>query len=249
MKQSPNRSNCYQPLSGVDRSIIALLALSCITISTNACKAPTAPDAGFVTHPEQLTHDEKLPFDAVWIKQGADVPAYSKVYIAPIDTTHLLKLDWWDKANLAPGDEAKQAGELATYFQAKVKEAFSKGEQKAYTVVDTPDDTTLTVELAIVEVVPTKVWLNIIGYAAIGALSQGTTAFEGRLRDGKTQEVLAEFKDQEYGQFDLVSVRDMTWFMHSQHTIRQWSEELVAMCRRAPDEAVAPMSTVTLKPW
>jgi hypothetical protein len=107
----------------------------------------------------------------------------------------------------------------------------------------------LSVELAIVEVVPTKVWLNAIGYIAIGALSSGTTAFEGRLRDGKTNEVIAEFKDREHGQIDIVSIADLTWYKHSEHTLRIWSEQIAHLCYRAPDEAISPMSTVTLRPW
>lgn len=224
-------------------------ALACLSVVSTACKAPTAPDAGFVTHPEQLKQDDKLPFNAAWLREGIDLKSYKKVYVAPVDTTHLLKLNWWDKADLAPGDEAVQAKKLALYFQDKVKESFARDERKLYQVVESPDDETVTVELAIVEVVPTKVWLNLIGYVALGALSEGTTAFEGRLRDSKTQEVIAEFKDQEYGQMDLVSVRDLTWFMHSEHTIRQWGEELVALCNRTPDQVIKPMSTVTLKPW
>jgi hypothetical protein len=228
---------------------VALFGVACLTLNSLACKAPTAPDAGFVTQPELLKQDDKLPFDAVWMREGTDLRSYKKVYVAPIDTTHLLKLDLWDKINLAPGDQAVQAGKLATYFQEKVKDAFTNDDKKLYQVVDTPDDETVTVELALVEVVPTKVWLNLIGYAALGALSQGATAFEGRLREAKSNQVIAEFKDQEYGQFDVVSARDLTWFMHSEHTMRQWSEELVAVFERMPDQAVAPMSTVTLKPW
>ena len=215
----------------------------------SACRAPVAPDAGFIDNPQVLKHDNKLPFDAVWIKEGVDLGRYTKVYIAPIDTTHLLKLDWWDRASLALGSEQVQADSLTGYFHDKLVAAFTSNPQKKYAVVDTPDADSLRIELAIVEVIPTKVWLNAIGYLAIGALSSGTTAFEGRLRDGKTNEVIAEFKDQEYGQLDVVSVADLTWFKHSEHTIRMWSDEIARLCYRAPDEVISPMSTVTLRPW
>ena len=221
---------------------VALFALS-------ACRAPVAPDAGFIDNPQVLKHDNKLPFDAVWIKEGVDLGRYTKVYIAPIDTTHLLKLDWWDRASGALGSEQVQADSLTGYFHDKLGAAFTSNPQNKYTVVDTPDADSLRVELAIVEVIPTKVWLNAIGYLAIGALSSGTTAFEGRLRDGKTNEVIAEFNDREFGQLDVVSVADLTWFKHSEHTIRMWSDEIARLGHRAPDEVISPMSTVTLRPW
>jgi len=227
----------------------SLVGLIFSLILLGGCRAPTAPDAGFVQAPQALKHDSRLPFDAVWFKEGVDLSKYSKVYIAPIDTTHLLKLDWWDQANFASGSEQDQAAQLTTYFREKLVEALTKNSHKTYSVVDTPDAQTLRIELAIVEVIPTKVWLNAIGYLAIGALSTGATAFEGRLRDGATNEILAEFKDQEYGQFDLVSIADLTWFKHSEHTIRIWSDQIAHACYRAPDESIAPMSTVTLRPW
>lgn len=213
------------------------------------CRASMAPDAGFVPQPELLHPDARLPFDAVWLQEGVDLRTYKKVFVAPIDTTHLLKLDWWERANIVPGDQKKQADQLAGYFRERVIKSFQDDPNKSYQVVDAADSDALLVELAIVEVVPTKVWLNAIGYVAAGALSQGTTAFEGRLKDGKTGRVVAEFKDREFGQFDIVSINDFSWCRHSEHTLRVWSDEIVKVCNRTPTEAIAPMSTVTLRMW
>lgn len=213
------------------------------------CRASMAPDAGFVPEPALLHPDASLPFDAVWLQEGTDLRSYKKVYVAPIDTTHLLKLDWWDRANIAPGDQNQQAAQLAGYFRDSTIAAFKNDTSGGFQVVDAADQDTLVVELAIVEVVPTKVWLNALGYVVAGALSQGTTAFEGRFRDGRTQRVVAEFKDREFGQLDLVSVNDLSWYGHSKHTLRTWSDDLVEMSKRVPTQAIAPMSTVTLKPW
>lgn len=228
---------------------VARLCCALLTLSALACRASVAPDAGFIDNPQVLKSDSKLPFDAVWFKDGVDLNKYDKVYIAPIDTTHLLKLDWWDRASEAPGSEKAQADDLTGYFRDQLVSAFTSNDHKKFTVVDKPSPDAVSVELAIVEVVPTKVWLNTIGYVAIGALSSGTTAFEGRLRDGQTNQVIAEFKDREDGQFDLLSIRDLTWFKHSEHTLKLWSDELAHICYRAPQESISPMSTVTLRPW
>jgi hypothetical protein len=222
-----------------------------VAVSAGAlgCRAKALPDAGFLEKPELVQPNSKLPFNAAWIKDDADLLGYKKVYIAPVDTTHLLKLDWWQKAAIAPGDQQKWADDLAGYFQDKMKAQFSDSDDNKYQVVDAPDDETLIIELAIVEVVPTKVWLNAIGYAVLGPVDQGETGFEGRLRDGKTKQVIAEFKDHEYGQFDVVSLRDLEWAGHSRHTIRIWTDQLEDICYLPPDGTVSPMSPVTLMPW
>ncbi len=213
------------------------------------CRAAPAPDAGFLDQPQLMAKDKTLPFDAAWISSDVNLLSYKKVYVAPVDTTHLLKLDWWDKATIAPGDQKNWSQQLADYFRQHAIAQFKEGDDNKYQVVDTPDDETLIVELAIVEVIPTKVWLNAIGYALIGALDQGTTAFEGRFRDGRTKEVIAEFKDREHGQLDVISVADLQWSAHSRHTIRIWSEDIERICYRQPGEVISPMSTVTLRPW
>jgi hypothetical protein len=157
--------------------LVSLLAVSSVAVV--GCRAKALPDAGFLNQPELLKSNERLPFNAAWIKDDANLLGYKKVYVAPVDTTHLLKLDWWQRAAIAPGDQQKWADELAQYFQDRMKEQFTDDDQNKYQVVDTPDDETLIVELAIVEVVPTKVWLNAIGYALLGAVDQGETGFEG----------------------------------------------------------------------
>jgi hypothetical protein len=230
-------------------SFTTALSAFLVTSMMMGCRAKALPDAGFLDQPQLLQADKKIPFNAAWIKDDADLLSYKKVYVAPVDTTHLLKLDWWQRASLEPGDQQKWADELANYFRDRMKAQFSDDDPNTYQVVDTPDDETLIIELAIVEVVPTKVWLNAIGYIVAGAVDQGETGFEGRLRDGKTKKVIAEFKDHEYGQFDLVSVRDLEWAGHSRHTLQRWSDELEEICYRQPDQVVSPMSPVTLLPW
>ena len=229
-------------------STIYVSALLCGSVLMG-CRAKALPDAGFLDQPQLLQPNKQIPFNAAWIKDDADLLSYKKVYVAPVDTTHLLKLDWWQRASLQPGDQQKWADDLANYFRDKMKAQFTDDDPNKYQVVDNPDDETLMIELAIVEVVPTKVWLNTIGYVVAGALDQGETGFEGRLRDGKTKRVIAEFKDHEYGQFDVVSVRDLEWAGHSRHTLQRWSDKLEEICYRQPDQIVSGISPVTLLPW
>lgn len=228
--------------------IAMLLIAMCLKLT--GCRATAAPDAGFLEQP-QLMHEgvNRLPFNAVWFKPGINYSSYKKVYVAPVDTTHLLKQDWWDDSNFAPGDQASQAQDLGEYFRQEVGARFTAESPERFKLVEVPDSETLIIELAIVEVVPTKVWLNTIGYIAIGALSQGTTAIEGRFKDGASKEVIAEFKDREYGQIDIVSINDLTWFKHSKHTIRIWADDIEEICTSQPEQAIKPMSSFTLKVW
>ncbi len=212
------------------------------------CRAAPAPDAGFIDQPELLAKSEDLPFDDFWAHPDTNLASYTKVYVAPVDTQHLLKQSWWDKVNIT-FDEQESVNKLAGIFQKDMVNSFKQYDTKKYVVVDQPDDQTLIVELALVEVVPTKIWLNTVTEVFVGGLDQGTTAFEGRLRDGKTKQVISEFKDREYGQMSIASVADLEWYAHSRHTLSGWADDLPEIVNRKPGEKISKMSTVTLRPW
>jgi len=228
-----------------------------------ACRAEPAPDSGFIENPEQMKADDNMPFNAVWFSPDLKWGKYNKIVIAPVDTTHLEKMDWWDKASLADAVESpeEEVVVLAKYMKEQLTDDFKNDPKKHFTVIEpsssetpggTPsniDGQTLILETALVEVVPTKVWLNAISYIVVGAIDLGTAAMEGRFRDGATGEVIGKFKDREHGQMSLVSVADLQWYSHAHHIIDHWSEQLVEITDSHPGEIIEANYTVTLRPW
>lgn len=214
------------------------------------CKAAPEPDSGFIKDPEQMQANKDMPFNAIWLENDLNWANYTEILIRPVDTTHLEKMSWWDKASIAnesitPQEEAEV---LASYMQEEMIKAYTDDPKHYFTVVDTAGPKTLILELALVEVVPTKVWLNTIGYVILGALDFGSTAMEGRLKNHENK-IIAKFKDREHGQMAIVSVADLQWYSHSHHTINHWSEKLVAITDSTPGEEISADWTVTLRPW
>jgi hypothetical protein len=228
-------------------SLAVALCLSGV-VSILGCRANPAPDAGFVTEPALLKGDETLPFDGFWLTPGIELSKFKKVFVAPVDTSHVLKENWWERANFAESEE-DELKELAVYFRDQVQKQFSQHGESPVVVVQAPDKDTLVVELAIVELVPTKAWLNLVTEIFAGAVDQGATAFEGRLRSGAGGVVISEFKDREFGQVAPISVADLRWYSHSKHTLDHWGEEVVEVVNRKPGERVARASIFTLRPW
>jgi hypothetical protein len=229
---------------------LGLRAILCASLMSVAvgCRAKPGLDAGFIQDPQVLQKNDKVPFDRYWANPSFDLRSYSKVYVAPVDTQHLLKGSWWDRTSLS-NSQKDEANVLGPRFQSAVKESFGKYDDRKYEVVEAPQADAMIVELALVELVPTKVWLNAITEIVAGAFDQGSTSFEGRIRDGKTGTVIAEFKDREFGQMSIISVADLEWWAHAKHTIDHWAEQLPEVTNRKPDEEVSNTSTVTLRPW
>lgn len=216
------------------------------------CRAAAAPDSGFLKNPELLKSDEDLPFDAAWIEDKQDFRDFKTIFIAPVDTQHLEKMDWWDKASLADlsgnFSPKTEAAALASYFSDALRSQIGSG-GSPLKLVDQPEPDTLVVELAIVEVVPTKVWLNSISYIVAGGVDTGTVAMEGRFRRGAEGQILAKFKDREHGQMSLVSVADLQWYSHAHHIIDDWSDQLYQMITSPPSTKISHSLSVTLRPW
>jgi hypothetical protein len=241
--------------------MVGTVLLACgLTIALTGCKAKEAKSTGF-TNPSVMTHDPSIPFHKVWRKPGVDMTKYTRLYVAPVNTEYMLQQTEWQK-----GERKKQieddVKELGVYTKQSIEKAFKEDPRHRYTVLDAPtkDPGTLQFEIAITEVVPSKVVLNALGYAPFGigmaisavrmvAHDQSTAAFEARVRDASTGEIIQMAADRESEQFAPISVRGLTWYSHAKTMIDQWSKQFVEVANRKQNEKIKDTDTITLKPW
>jgi hypothetical protein len=214
------------------------------------CRGGPAPDSGFLEEPERMSHVERLPFQRVWYDPEVEWGRYTEVMIAPVNTEHLMEMPWWQEATF-PGDRRKDARELGLYLQSRVFDAFEQDPRQRLRPIafasGEPGPQTLLLEMALVELVPTKPVLDVLGGPT--HLGTGTAAIEGRFRDGRTEELLATFADREAGKRSLLSAADLTWYGHAKRIIDDWAKQLVAIVNASEDERVRDSSDFTLKPW
>jgi hypothetical protein len=229
-------------------------------ICTAGCKAQPAKDAGFVDS-KAMKKDPTLPFNKVWIKPGFEFSSYSKLYIAPVNTAYMLKMTDWQKGERKE-DIEKDVAKLGTYTQEALKKAFRDDPKHRFEVVESPteDPRTLVLEMALTEVVPSKVVLNALGYApffiglgitAVRAVAQdvSSVAMEARVRDAGSGEVVAMIADREQEQMAVVSVRGLTWYSHAETIVRHWAGQCVQFANRKPGETIKDTDPFTLQPW
>lgn len=224
-------------------------------------KAKPGNPAGFIP-PENLEKPGDLPFQKAWRGLG-NWDQYTEIYIAPLNTEYLREMTWWEK--LERGEKVKEdAKELALYAQTAFREAFRKDPKHRFQVVDLPTGPkTLIAEIAIVEVVPNKVVLDALGYAAgpvagpAGSAAanvqtvttQSTVAFEARMRDGGSKEVVAMFADREQEKYFPVNLKDLTWYGHAKAIIDEWAKQFVQVANQQPGEIIKDSPLFDLKPW
>lgn len=224
-------------------------------------KAKPASPAGFIPDKDLETPSD-LPFQKAWRKKDLDWSHYRQIYVAPWNTEHLREMSWWEK--LERGEKVKEdAKELAGYARAVFEEAFRNDPKHRFAVVDQPGPNVLVAEFALIEVVPNKVVLDALGYAAgpaVGAAgtvaanvqtatTHSTVAFEARMKDGGTNDVVAMFADRESEKFSLVNVKDLTWYGHAKAILREWADQFVKITNKQPGEIVKDSAPFDLRPW
>lgn len=219
------------------------------------CASPSAPEAGFVDS-SRMAERPDLPFQKAWVRAGLDWKKYSEMYIAPVNTAHMMKSDSWK----ALGHYGKAQGEVqaaADYMRTSFIKAFQEDPNKRFTIVERPGESTLVLEMALTELTPNSPALKaagmipIYGWAAkaLNATTPTEVAFEARVRDGVTGDIIATFADCRAKKKDLINTEDFTWYGYANGIIDDWSKELVELANRRPGEIVKKAAGYKLKPW
>lgn len=248
--------SCARLGSGRIMLVIVGLAVSAMI----GCKAKEAANTGF-TQSEIMEKDPEVPFHKVWRKPGVDFKRYSKLYVADVNTEFMLKSTDWQKGE-RKNEIEQDVKKLGVFTKTAIEKAFNEDTQRRFVVLSAPtrDADAMIFEVAITEVVPSKVVLNALGYVPFGigltisavrmiADDKSSVAFEARVLDASTREVIAMAADRESQQYAPISVRGLTWYSHAESAITDWAKQFVQIANRKPGETVKDTDPFTLKPW
>jgi hypothetical protein len=242
------------------RFLCAGAALTLAAAILFGCKAAPAPSVGFAD-PKEMKPDPTVPFNRFWRKPGVDWAKYDGIYVADINTAYMLKMTDWQKGDRKDTIE-KDVATLAAYSRASVMKAFRDDPKHRFQVIDatTTRPHTLVYEVALIEVVPSKVLLNALGYAPffIGTgislvrdigNDKSTAAFEARVRDASSGEIIMLAADREAEQFAVVDVRGLTWYSDAEGIMDEWSKQFVEVASAKPGQKIEGTATFRLLPW
>jgi hypothetical protein len=219
-----------------------------------------APDAGFIANPELQTKVDYLPFQKVWIDPKFNKDKYTQLVVAPVNTQYMQQMDWLHGMSSAVwfGDVQKDISELAQYFHDKVVMEFNIDPNHRFQVIDTPPRNkkgTLRLELALIEIDPSTPVLHAAGWAVVGggtaagAVNKRRAAFEARLRDLKTNKIVATFADRNMQDVGPIDLTRLTWYGPAKGIMDHWAKQFVEVANRKPGEKVTDAVPFTLRPF
>ena len=238
-------------------------------------KASPAEDSGFLPYPDLLKPmPERAPFNAVYVPDPQRLEElrlrYPFISILPINT---LPAEAKIKAKgFPPGVEESRLDdlrELSAYFHTRLQSAFSQYDGdglsadeepinvRRFTVRDEPSNDSLVLEIAITEISPnvpevsavaTVAGFFVPGSGIVRLFGSGSIAIEGIVRDGKTGELLAEFRDREADKSAPISVRDYQMYAHIRRTLDDWADQLAELAGTVSTHQVKDSLPFTLNP-
>jgi hypothetical protein len=239
---------------------ISLVALMVVAAALVGCKAAPARPAGFVDS-SRLQKLDDLPFHLAWRNPEGDFARYNKIHIAPVDTSHLLKMDWWQGGEAgAASDFEKDVAEVAEAIREHLKTVFSEAPEEVenrYTVVEEPKGAdTLVLEFAIVQIIPSKASLEAAGWVMpfgsgilLGQFNKSSASMEGRFLDADSNKVLLAFADREGEQMRPVDLAGFTWYSHAKGIMKDWAVQLIQVANQKPGQVIEDTKWYTIDPW
>lgn len=236
-----------------------------LSISLVSCKmleTRQAPDSGFATHggnSETRAHF----LQESWIDSNyAGTPIsqrFNAVHFAPVNTDYMAKQSWWQQQTpLRQSDLAQDTKKVAADLRHEFMSAVAKHPNHKLKLASAPGPGVLVVELALVELVPSKAFWNAAasaaGFAIPGAgylsmAGRGSIAIEGRAKDGGNNATIATFKDRRTDKVAPVNLGQYTWYHGAETNIKDWATEFAELLNTQPDQVIKRSSRVTLKPW
>ncbi|MGR8953505.1 MAG: DUF3313 family protein [Gammaproteobacteria bacterium] len=237
---------------------------SAVQSGSNEIKAfavDPAPDAGFIEHPERQRKPADLPFQKAWIKPGSSLSAYKGLVVAPVNTQYMMEMDWLHKMSSVNviSNVKEDIEELAQYFHEQVIKNFKEDPNHRFEIIERPGQQSgpvLRLELALIEIDPSQPVLHALSWAgppgtgtAAGLINQRRAAFEGRLRDLQTGEVIATFADRDTADAGPLDLTRLTWYGPAKGIMDRWADQFVQIANRQPGEVVNDPVPFTLRPF
>jgi len=228
---------------------VRTLVLTLLLATVTACKSDPTWDAGFIEDPRILDEGDALPFHRWWVSESYDVSRYEAVLIKPLVTRTIRDVKGWDAATLE-FERTTAVKRVARAARRSLNAAFAGDGDQLLRPSPRLGARTLVVEMALIELRPTKSWFNVIGYLVTRlSFDKGRVAMETKITDGETGELLMAFADREAGKATFFSVDDLTWYGHAEAILEDWSAQILEVVKRGHGAEVSDSATYTFWPF
>ncbi len=233
--------------------------------STNQLlKAKPVAFSPFIEHPAEMKPArDRIPMHFIWRSQDEAlrrrVLQKNEIYVAPVQMQYLRPLKKpLVRMEVEYGSIDRNEQMMATALRSAFTQTFVQAPAPRYRLSSRPNDRSVTLELAMIELNPTSPKGNAVKTAAkffIGPFSmlgsyftKGNIAIEGKVRNSATGEVVFQFSDNEADRITFFSLRDFKPYGHALQAAEEWASQFELFTRTPPQHKIVETFCFTLDP-
>lgn len=239
-----------------------LLAAFCLAGCATYRGMASADLTDFITGVPGVDHNSKLeflPFNHSWTNRAFSLKKYSSVYVAPV-TTRFIKPGCWVNSMSAHITSEKgyraEVDELAGYFREQVAESIRAYDKNSFKIAGAPGHGTLCLELALTEVVFSRPAAYAGSMAspvpgtssAVDATLGSSVAFELRLRDAGSGEVVFTAADRRTPPAKVLDLNKLSFTSSAREICQEWAGLFAQFLNMDKHETLRARK-FKVKPW
>jgi hypothetical protein len=203
---------------------------------------------------------KEVPFKHAWIAPRDNNLSIKSVFIKPV-RTDLLGADEWKKSRgLAVSSKEefdKSATLLARYFRMRLLSELKQVPNSRFAVVNTPDKSSLIVEIALTELVLSEPVIRAAALAvplpgvdqALSAASDPHASFAARFTSFDGSKLLATAADRRFPPIRIIDLNKLRATSSAREIISQWAHELAESIQTNELTTVPRAWSFSLLPW
>lgn len=244
-------------------TVLALAILFGSGCSTfyDLARADAEPATAFLPDKTKLQDmDPMFPYRKMYASRKAEWKKYDKIVVKAVINKDAFSKNKWQSFNES-GVFSSRAEELryySRYMENSFKNEIQYDSLKRFRLVGEPGANTAMLELSLTQIVPTKASLTaaetvagffIPGVGLLTIFNSGEVAFEGKMTDSQTGEVIAMFADREKDRTAIINIASFTWYKNSENTIDDWSGKFIGIINADNMLEVQARCPFTLVDW
>jgi len=236
------------------------------------CRAKPAPDSGFLQDPKRMKAENAVPFNRMYVNPQFEHKTFTEIYVGPVNTNYVMAENLWEQAavaNVSKEGVKKNVELMADYLRNAFIKELKNDPKKRYEVVDKPGPNTLILEMAIVQLVPSKSELQALSLVPVGFYGpigtgvmvggslishsedqgKGVIAMEARTRDGASGDIVCMFADREHPPTAILDLKALLWWEPAKPICDAWARQFVALETRPSGTKIKEIPNFQLLVW
>lgn len=240
-----------------------LLSITIAALALLACAVQERTEPVVETFLEGAPRESALPdipFMHSWIAPQTTPLPYSTIYVKPV-RTDLLPEDMWLRSRGLAVSSAEEfqrdAAVIARYFRIRLLSELKSTASQRFAIVETPNDTSLILEVALTELVLSEPLIRAAALAvpfpgvdlALSTISDPHVSFAARFTSPDGKHLLATAADRRFPPVRLIDFNKLRARSSAREIIARWARQLAQAIQLDEFNQVEGNSWFSILPW